>query len=96
MEFGKVFKKIREESGLKQKEFAAQLGLTPSALWKIESGKVFPKRETIESLCRQSGLPRAWVYTMAFTLEDYCVSDEWRITKIRVPDDPGTLFGPEE
>lgn len=44
----------RQKLGLSQEEFADKAGLSRSAIWKIESGKVSPTLETLEKIA--SGL----------------------------------------
>jgi len=71
MNFGKVFKKERERLGVTQKEMAKMLGLTTSALWKIEAGRNVPKESTIVKLCKVAFIPIAYFYKQATTLRDY-------------------------
>ena len=71
MDYGKVFKKQREKMGISQREMAKKLGLTPSALWKIESGRNVPKEGTIVKLCSVAFIPLAYFYKEATTLSDY-------------------------
>lgn len=71
MDYGNVFKKQRESAGLSQREMAKKLGLTPAALWKIESGRTTPKEATIDKLCHFTSIPRAYFYQLATTLDDY-------------------------
>jgi transcriptional regulator with XRE-family HTH domain len=71
MDYGKVFKKQREKMGISQREMAKKLGLTPSALWKIESGRNVPKEGTIVKLCSVAFIPLAYFYKEATTLRDY-------------------------
>ena len=71
MDYGKVFKKQREKMGISQREMAKKLGLTPSALWKIEAGRNTPKQKTIDELCRVAKIPIAYFYQQATTIKDY-------------------------
>lgn len=71
MNIGRVIKDLREQKGTSQKEMAANLGITRSALWKIENGKVWPKKTTIDKFCLLIGIPVAYLYQKAFTIEDY-------------------------
>lgn len=48
--FGSVIKKARREKDITQKELAALVGITPSAVTQIESGAMQPRDETIEAL----------------------------------------------
>lgn len=71
MNFGKVFKEVREKMDLSQRAMAKKIDLTPSALWKIESGKSQPKQETIKKLCDVGDIPMAYFYKMATELDDF-------------------------
>lgn len=71
MNLGKVFKKFREEKGITQRSLAQALGITPTALYKIESGRNCPKQKTIESFQMISGYPTARIYIEALGPEDY-------------------------
>ena len=71
MRIGKAFKNIREESGIKQREMAARLGMTPTALWKIENGRVYPKKSTIDAFCFATKTPLARLYSISFEAKDF-------------------------
>lgn len=71
MNLGKVFKKFREEKGITQRSLAQALNITPTALYKIESGRNCPKQKTIEAFKMISGYPTARIYIEALGPEDY-------------------------
>ena len=71
MNIGEAMKKIREENDMTRTELARHLTVTPSALSKIERGKVWPKPTTIEAFCKCFGVPVAYLYQRSFTLEDF-------------------------
>ena len=71
MNIGKTMKELREERGLSRKEVAAELGITVTALWKIENGRVRPKQETLFAYCRAMGFPLAYFYNKSFTISDF-------------------------
>lgn len=71
MNIGKVFKKEREARGETQRAFAVKLGLTPAALWKIESGRNWPKQATVKRFVTETGIPVARLYIEALETEDY-------------------------
>lgn len=50
-DFGQHLKDIRENFGFTQEELAEMIGKAPSTIQKIESGKRFPRPDTIEKLC---------------------------------------------
>jgi len=71
MNIGKVFKKFREEKGITQRSLAQALNITPTALYKIESGKNWPKQKTIEAFQMVSGYKTARLYVESFEPQDY-------------------------
>lgn len=74
MNYGKAFKELREEKGLSRAKVAKQIGCTPSALSKIESGKVTPKEKTIAKFCTIANIPMAYFLNRALTSMDYCTN----------------------
>lgn len=46
----------RQKRGLSQEELALEAGLSRSAIWKIESRKVFPTIESLEKIARALGI----------------------------------------
>ncbi len=50
-DFAKIVKKTRIKRGYSQKEFASELGLTPSNYNKIENGKKEPDFSTLQVIC---------------------------------------------
>ena len=73
MNLGNVFKKARETRGETQRAFAAKLGVTPVALWKIESGRNSPKQTTVNRFQEETGICTARMYMEALEPEDYGV-----------------------
>lgn len=71
MNFGKAFRELREEKSLSRAKVAKRIGCTPSALSKIESGKVTPKDKTIAEFCLMTKTPMARFYTLAFESTDF-------------------------
>lgn len=71
MNLGKAFKTIREELGLTRPQVAGAIGLTSSALWKIEAGKTNPKEGTVAKFCYRYKVPLARLYTLAFEKKDF-------------------------
>lgn len=71
MNLGRVIKNAREKSNLSQKEFARRLGLTPAALWKIETGRTFPKQTTISRFLTEAHYSMARLYIEALEPSDY-------------------------
>ena len=66
-----MFKEIREEMNLSRQDLAVKLGITKSALWKIENGVSIPKPTTIAALALVSRVPVARIQIGALQPEDY-------------------------
>lgn len=58
---GERFKKAREQLGLKQKEIAKQLDVSPSHISGIESGKKTPSDRLVELFCLKFKISRTWL-----------------------------------
>ena len=71
MNIGKIFKAERERLGLSQRAFAPLIGVTQTGLSKIESGRNWPTRTTIDSFCRYAKIPRAELYIEALEPIDF-------------------------
>lgn len=52
---------MRKEQGLTQDEFAARIGITKSALSRLESGVNNPGPQTLQLICQQFGVRRDWL-----------------------------------
>lgn len=55
------FRKLREEIGLSQEEFAAKAHRTRSEIKNIEYGKTTPKDEVIASICSAYNIQEDWL-----------------------------------
>ena len=73
MNYAKAFREIREETQMTRPALAKSIGITNTALWKIERGLTAPKEKTIIALCRLVRVPLAYFYQHAMTVEDYIV-----------------------
>lgn len=71
MNFGKAFRKIREEQNRSRGEVARLINCTPSALSRIENSRTVPKWKTIETFCAMCRVPIARFYAEAFEPGDY-------------------------
>ena len=71
MDYGKVFKNLREERGMSRAELSSLLGVTKSALWKIENGQSVPKQSTIVALSGIALIPVARIVIEALEPSDY-------------------------
>ena len=75
MDIGKAMAKIRQEVEVSRPDMARLLKITPSALWKIEMGKVVPKGKTIDRFCEQLRVPLARLYIESLQPEDFIIED---------------------
>lgn len=57
------FRRLREEKGLSQEEFASGAHRTRSEIKNIEYGKTVPKEEVIQSVCVAYGVNETWLRT---------------------------------
>lgn len=73
MNIGKAFRKIREANKIGQREMSRIIGVTPATLWKIESGKCWPKPQTIKNFSKAMRVPIAMVYIDGIEPDDYLV-----------------------
>jgi transcriptional regulator with XRE-family HTH domain len=71
MNIGRVFKQARQKEGLTLKIMSSRLGLTPSALWKIETGNSWPTQKTIRAFSQESHMPIARIYIESIEPTDY-------------------------
>lgn len=71
MNLGQGIKELRKAKGFKtQKEFAEACKISSNALCYIEMGRVFPKKETIDKICKVLGVPKAYLLFFCLTDED--------------------------
>lgn len=75
MDIGKAMRELREQAGISRAEMAKKLNILPQSVWKIEKNKSFPKPKTIEAFCEATGIPLAYFYARAMTIEDYTWPD---------------------
>ena len=96
MEIGKTMRQLREQRGISVRSLAESLGITRSALYKIEAGKTEPKTATIRKFCATLKIPLAYLYTKSFTPEDFT----WPVMGVLIPGAPvaerldGVVFVP--
>lgn len=57
------FRRLREEKGLTQEEFAGGAHRTRSEIKNIEYGKTVPKEEVIQSVCAAYSVNETWLRT---------------------------------
>ena len=58
-------KEIRKSLGLNQADFAAKIGMVPSAISNYEAGTRVPSDAIIKSICREFGVNETWLRTGA-------------------------------
>lgn len=71
MNIGKVIKNERESRGWTQRYLAKELGLTPTGLWRIETGRTAPRPTIINKFCELTEYPLARVYIESLEPGDY-------------------------
>ena len=54
-------KELRMSVGLSQKEFGVRIGVSDTAVSKIERGERNPSEQTIKSICREFNINYAWL-----------------------------------
>lgn len=57
----KRIKELRKYMGLSQEEFGNRLGISKSAISKIEKGDFEPAQRTIKAICREFNVSYAWL-----------------------------------
>lgn len=62
-ELGKRLKTLREEKGMNQKKFAAELGISGSLLSQIETGQKNPVYEFLYKLMRKYRVSLDWLFS---------------------------------
>ena len=86
MNIGKAMKEIREERKLSSWDVATQLGITPSALWRIENGKVWPKKSTVDRFCFVLKLQPARLILRSISEEDFL--PDWAKPALIIQNEP--------
>lgn len=67
--FGRVLKSWRQCEELSQKDLAKKLGVTPSTLADLESGRRIPSLKRAEKIAKKMGaMPQHWIL---LALQDY-------------------------
>lgn len=56
-------KKIRKSLGLTQKDFGAKIGMKPSSISDIETGRNNLSEQTIKLICKEYGINEIWLRT---------------------------------
>lgn len=78
MNIGLTMKRIRENHAMSQRMMAHMLGITATALWKIENGKSNPKMSTVEKFCKKLEIPLALIMVESIEPSDFPF--EWEST----------------
>ena len=60
----KRLEKLRVKKGLSQVEFAAQIGVTRQAVWKMESGFMDPSVKTLKAIAKLFGVTTDYLLGM--------------------------------
>lgn len=70
MEIGQVIKSLIKKRGMKQKEVAALIGKSPTALSQIINGTYKPQSDTLEKLSEVLNVPVAVIYFLSISESD--------------------------
>ncbi len=84
MNIGQSIKRIRTEKGILQIELARKAEISTNALCQIEIGKVFPNKNTINSICKALDVPQS--YLLFFSIEEGDMpSESWKFFNFLKP-----------
>src|ERR1043165_7213774 len=64
MNVGKAIKMARQASGVKQRDLAKKVGITPTALCQIENGIKQPRMLTMLEICHKLDVPITLLYML--------------------------------
>lgn len=70
MDIGKAIKTLRVSRGLTQKQLADKIGCSETNMIFMETGRSFPRKEKIESICRELNVPQSYLLVFSLTRED--------------------------
>ena len=70
MQIGQILKRLRQDGGLTQKEFAAMLPIQQSYLSQIENGLKVPNMSTIEKIGQHIDIPAPTLVLLSLSAED--------------------------
>lgn len=85
MDFGKALKLIRKEIGFTGVDLAIKCGLSTNTINNIESGKVFPSKESIKKICKALDVPVAYVVFFSIQDEDMPEASRTLYNALRKP-----------
>ena len=61
VELNNRIKELRKTIGLSQKDFGSKIGVSDTAVSKLEKGDRNPSEQTIKSICREFNVNYAWL-----------------------------------
>lgn len=70
MNIGNAIKKIRQDKGFAQGEFAIKCNLSQTSLSQIETGVKRPNPKNFKNICKNLGIPEALIYLYALEDDD--------------------------
>jgi transcriptional regulator with XRE-family HTH domain len=73
---GKKFKEIRAKRKITQESFSEMIGLEPSSLSNIETGKSFPSMQTILNLIKEFNIEPQELFNYTYLSDDKILESE--------------------
>jgi transcriptional regulator with XRE-family HTH domain len=70
MKIGSTINKLRKDKKKTQEEFAKEVGISPTSLSQIESGKKRPNPSTLKCICKELGISELHLYLLSFDESD--------------------------
>lgn len=70
MEIGTAIKKLRESKKINQLQLSIEIEISTTALCQIEKNKAFPRKETIDKICKALNVPPSYLLFFSITEED--------------------------
>lgn len=77
MDIGQAIRVLRTQQGLTQGQLGDRICMSTNGVSKIETGKVYPPKGTIERICGALGIPTS--YLILASIEEADVPEEKRI-----------------
>ena len=79
---GKTIKRFRIETGMTQRHVARAVGVTPSYLSTIESGRREPRPQLLTCICEAMGIPEEIIFWEAVELPESLSLEDRRVCDI--------------
>lgn len=70
MDLGKAIKTIRVSKGLTQRQLAKAIGCSETNMLFMENGRIFPRMNKIDSICKVLEIPVSYLLMFSITQDD--------------------------